>query len=46
MNGASQRALVALGALALIVVARAGVAMEHEPPLPPPRPAELSSGPR
>lgn len=45
MNGASQRALVALGALALIVVARAGVAMEHEPPLPPPRPAESAPAP-
>ena len=45
MNGASQRALVALGALALIVVARAGVAMEQEPPLPPPRPAESAPAP-
>ena len=45
MNGASQRALVALGALALIVVARASVAMEHEPPLPPPRPAESAPAP-
>ena len=41
----AQRALVALGALALIVVARAGVAMEQEPPLPPPRPAESAPAP-
>ena len=45
MNGASPRALAALGALVLIVVARAGVAMEHEPPLPPPRPAESAPAP-
>ena len=45
MNGASPRALVALGALALIVAARAGVAMEQQPPLPPPRPAEPAPAP-
>ena len=46
MNGASQRALVALGALALIVVARAGVAMEHAAAAPAAAPGGVSSGPR
>ena len=45
MNGASPRALVALGALVFIIAARVGVAMEQQPPLPPPRPAESAPAP-
>ncbi len=45
MHGASPRALVALGALVLTLAARAGAAMEQEPPLPPPRPADLAPAP-
>jgi hypothetical protein len=46
MNRASpSRALVTLGALALIVGADGGVALGQQPPLPPPRPAEPSPAP-
>jgi hypothetical protein len=45
MNGASPRALAAVGALVLIIAARAGVAMDQQPPLPPPRPTEPAPAP-
>jgi hypothetical protein len=42
MNGASApRPLITLGAFALAVAAHCGAAMGQEPPLPPPRPAEI-----
>jgi hypothetical protein len=45
MYGATSGALVALGALALMVAADGGAAMGQQPPLPPPRPAEPSAAP-